>query len=76
MSVPDEELLKRFKYIAPNSEAVALFPALRDKALELARLINASVPDSREKSSALTKVEEAIMHANAGIVRNQDKLEN
>lgn len=39
-------------------------------ALYLAHQIEGSVPDSREKSIALTKLEEALMWANAGIARH------
>jgi predicted DNA-binding helix-hairpin-helix protein len=38
---------------------------------ELAELIEACCPDSREKSLAHTKVEEATMWANAAIARNE-----
>ena len=38
---------------------------------ELAELIEACCPDSREKSLAHTKVEEAAMWANAAIARNE-----
>ena len=43
---------------------------IRDKAKELAYLIDELVPDSREKSLAMTKLEECSMWANAGIARN------
>ena len=44
---------------------------LRDKAKELAMLLADECPDSREKSLALTKLEESIMWANAAIARNE-----
>jgi len=48
---------------------------LRDKAKEFAYMIDELVPDSREKSLAMTKLEDNgiyadVMWANAGIARN------
>lgn len=40
---------------------------------ELAQRINDICPDSREKSIALTKLEEVMMWANASIARNEGK---
>jgi len=37
----------------------------------LAAYINENCPDSREKSLAFTKLEEAVMWANASIARNE-----
>lgn len=60
-----------FSYHAPSTTAIAEMQGLRDSARLLAHQINFLVPDGREKSSALTKLEEVVMHANAGIARNQ-----
>jgi len=46
------------------------YQAIRDKAKELAYLVDDLVPQSREQSLAMTKLEECVMHANAGIARN------
>ena len=43
---------------------------IRSKARGLAHYINKNVPDGREKSLAMTKLEECVMWANAGIARN------
>ena len=65
---------KRFEntytYHAPKGDQTARYAKLRAKARELAELIEACCPDSREKSLAHTKVEEATMWANAAIARN------
>lgn len=61
---------KVFTYHAPKEGQPAKYTALRDKAKEFAYLIDELVPDSREKSLAMTKLEEAVMWANAGIARN------
>ena len=60
-----------FTYHAPKSDQTRRYGALRDEAKMLAFMIEAYVPNSREKSLALTKLEECIMHANSGIARNE-----
>ena len=47
-----------------------MYTEIREKAKELAYLIDSTCPDSREKSLAMTKLEECVMWANAGIARN------
>ena len=59
-----------FTYHAPKDGQPAKYQAIREKVKELAYLIDDLVPDSREKSLALTKLEESVMWANAGIARN------
>jgi len=59
-----------FKYHAPKEGQPAIYQAIRDKAKELAVLVQASVPEGREKSLAFTKLEESVMWANAGIARS------
>ena len=59
-----------FKYHAPTAGQPEQYQQIRDKAKELAYLIQEIVPESREKSLAVTKLEEAVMWANAGIARN------
>lgn len=65
------ELSNRFTYHKPDSASVNSMKKIRDKAYGLCELINDLVPDSREKSLAITKLEEVSMWANAGIARNQ-----
>ena len=65
-----EQIDRAFVYHAPKEGQPAIYTAMRDKAKELAIMINQKVPDCREKSTALTKLEEVVMWANAGIARN------
>lgn len=58
-----------FTYHTPPKEVASVFVQIREKAKELALLIDEKVPAGREQSSALTRLEEAVMHANAGIAR-------
>ena len=59
-----------FTYHAPNEEQQKRYVELRNKAKELAYMIQSHCPDSREKSIALTKLQETIMMANAAIAIN------
>lgn len=60
-----------YTYHAPKDGQPERYAAIRAKARELAELIEESCPDSREKSLANTKLEEAVMWANASIARNE-----
>ena len=62
----------RFTYHKPTEAAAQKYPILREKAKVLAYLIHDLCPDCRETSLALTKLEEVIMWANAGISRYPD----
>jgi hypothetical protein len=64
------DLKKRFTYHAPKQGQPEKYEAIRAKALELAELLDAQCPDSREKSLAVTALEETVMWANASIARN------
>ena len=66
----DLDLEDRFTYHKPDSKQQEIYPLIRDKAKEFAYLIQKHVPNSREKSLALTKLEVVVMWANAGISRN------
>lgn len=59
-----------FTYHAPSEDDVWKFLTIRNHAKVLALLIDSLVPDGREKSSALTKLEEAVFWSNAGIARS------
>lgn len=66
----NEEIENRFTYHKPTEEKAEKYPKIRDKAKELAKLISELVPSGREQALALTKLEEVVMWANAGIARN------
>lgn len=65
------QIENNFKYHSPKDGQPAKYTELRNTAKEFALLIDELVPDSREKSLAITKLEEAVMWANAGIARNE-----
>lgn len=66
-----DKLLNNFTYHAPKGDQTARYQLIRDEALGLARLIEQSCPDSRERSLAFTQLESAVMWANAAIARNE-----
>ncbi len=65
------QIEKAFTYHAPKAGQPEKYEELRDMAKTFALLINTLCPDSREKSLAITKLEECIMWANASIARNE-----
>lgn len=70
----DEKMMARvdndFVYHSPKEGQQEIYASLRAKAKELAYMIVDVVPAGREQSSALTRLEEAVFHANAGIARS------
>jgi len=66
----DGELEKRFSSYTPEERSINDMKIIRKEALKLAQKFNIMIPDCREKSSALTKLEEFVFHANAGISRS------
>jgi hypothetical protein len=66
------DLAGRFTYHPPkNHEQAEKYVTIRSHAHGLATLINERAADSREKSLAITHLEEAVMWANAAIARNE-----
>lgn len=66
-----QELINRFTYHTPRDDQTARYEAIRRQGRELAIDFDNWCPDSREKSVAMTKLEEAVMWANASIARNE-----
>lgn len=56
-----EQIENNFKFHAPKEGQPEKYNAIREKAKELAYLIDKGCPNSREKSLALTKIEESVM---------------
>lgn len=70
MESMESQIERAFTYHAPKEGQPAIYTKLRDKARALALHMNLVVPNSREKPLAITKLEEAVMWANAGIARH------
>jgi hypothetical protein len=64
------KLENNFKYHAPKEGQPEIYVKIREKAKEFAYLIEEVCPESREKALAITKIEESVFWANAGIARN------
>ena len=64
------ELEHNFKYHALTPYKIQLHNDIREFGKEFAELINGLCNEGREKSLAITKVEEAVMWANAAIARS------
>lgn len=72
MSQKDQErIINNFTYHASRPDQLDRYNILRAEASVLAEKICVNCPDSRERSLALTKLEEAIFWANASISRNE-----
>lgn len=67
----NEELDNIFTYHKPFGTQPERYIELRDKAKELALLIQKDCPESREKSLALTNLQQTTMWANASIAINE-----
>jgi len=65
-----ERIENNFTYHPPQDVQAKKYIRIREIAKQLALGIAEMCPDSRERSVALTKVEEAVMWANASIARN------
>ncbi|MCR8982655.1 hypothetical protein [Brevibacillus laterosporus] len=66
----NQQIENAFKYHSPKTWQPKEYTALREKAKQLAYLIDELCPNSREKSLAMTNLEQSIMWANASIARN------
>jgi hypothetical protein len=63
------DITNRFTYHAPRADQPALYEDVREGAREFAEFLNAVCPESREKSLAITHLEEVVFWANASIAR-------
>ncbi len=67
----NSQIENSFTYHSPKEGQPEKYTAIREKAKELAYLIDDVCPDSREKSVAITNLETSVMWANASIARNE-----
>jgi hypothetical protein len=68
--VPELNLNQRFDHHPPDEATGEIHAAVRAHLKRAAESVVASQPDSRERSLAVTHLEEAMFWANAGIARN------
>ena len=66
------DLVNRFSYHPPTGGKVETHQNVRDVYRKFALTIAPNLPTSREKSLAITALEESLMWANAAIARNPE----
>ena len=70
-----EQIDNIFTYHPPFGTQQERYVSIREKAKELAHLMNDACPDSREKSLALTNLQQSVQMANASIAINEKASE-
>ncbi len=66
-----KRIANNFRWHPPKGDQPARYERIRRMAMHFATEINATCPDSREKSLALTHLEQCMMWANSAIARNE-----
>lgn len=66
----DGEIIDRLSYHPANALTAPLHDDIRNAHMELALALNAALPESREKSLALTSIQESMMWSNACVARH------
>ena len=66
-----EQIDNTFTYHAPKNDQTERYQRIREWAKELATVISRDCPESREKSLALTNLQQSVMWANASIAINE-----
>lgn len=67
----DQTIENNFTFHTPFGDQPERYSKIRSQARGLAETIYEFCPESREKALAMTKLEEAVMWANASIARNE-----
>jgi phage-related tail fiber protein len=71
--IEQNDIDNRFTYHPPSETKATKHVMIRESGKTLTEIVNEMVPDGREKSLAITKIEEAVMWANAGLARTPDE---
>lgn len=66
------DLVNRFRFHPATERTGPLHNSVREKCWDLAQELNSLVPEGREKALMVTKLEEVMFWANAGIARNKN----
>jgi hypothetical protein len=65
------DINNRFEFHPADEEKAANHECVRQMCCELAHSLNELLPEGREKSLAITNLEETMMWANAALARHQ-----
>jgi hypothetical protein len=68
---PNATIENNFSHHPPKEGQARKYELIREQAKLLAYLVDGVCPSSREKSLAMTNLEQAVMWANAAIARNE-----
>jgi hypothetical protein len=71
--IEQNDLDNRFTYHPPSEDRARAHVMIRESGKTFAEMVNEYTPDGREKSLALTKIEEAVMWANASLARSPEE---
>lgn len=66
----NKQIENNFRYHEATREQTEKYIPIRVEAKQLAYMLDELCPNSREKSLAMTKLEETVMWANASLARN------
>jgi hypothetical protein len=70
----EADINNRFEFHPATTEEKRMaHTSIRELCRQVALRINEQVPEGREKSLAITRLEEAMMWANAGLARNNEE---
>lgn len=69
------DIRTRFTYHPPDAAKAAKHMSIRQACMNLAHNLNDLLPDGREKSLAVTHLEEVMMWANASLARSPSNSE-
>lgn len=69
-----DDLRNRFQYHPPHGDQTERYQKIRQKLMELGALFEEVCPESRERSLAITNLEQAGFWANASIARNETEV--
>jgi hypothetical protein len=66
----NSDIKNRFTFHPATPEQARIYEEARSRALDFALWMDENAPASRELSSAITKLDETVMHFNAAVARN------